>query len=141
VILSGYYNWARENPDNYRLLYGSPLPDYERQPATSRQILRSMSVFLEVCQKAGKMNLLAEPTLALTPDMREELLGLGVELGVELSPEILYLVIIGWSRLHGLISLELNGYLTQVITNLDRTYFLEARKLLDELGFNYRSSE
>lgn len=138
AILSGFYNWGRENPLKYQLLFANPIPDYAPSETLYAHILRSMSVFLEVCQEAVKMNILSPQPLALTPEMKDELEGYGEKVGVQLPPEILFLTITGWARLHGLITLELNGYLTTVISNLDRTYFLEARQLLEEIGFTYQ---
>lgn len=141
MILSSYYNWARENPSQYQLLFGSPIPEYEPSDEVFHQSLRVMSVFIEVCDKAAWMGLLARPTMALTPTMRQELEQFSVRMGVkDLTPETLFQIIAGWARLHGLISLELNGYLPRLLSNLDRTYFLEARKLLEELGFNYQTA-
>ncbi|HKJ26134.1 MAG TPA: TetR/AcrR family transcriptional regulator [Anaerolineales bacterium] len=141
VILSGYYNWARENPAYYRLLFGTPVLRDSQAVLPSGQNLSCLSILFEVCQQAAKMNLLAKPALALTPKMLEELEAFSENLGVALSPEVVFMLVVGWTRLHGIISLELDGHLTQVMSNLDRTYFLEARKLLEELGFNPQKTE
>ena len=137
MILSAFYNWGRENALKYQLLFANPILDYEASEELYSRILYSMAVFLEVCQGAAKRNILSTPPLALTPEMREELQGYAEAIEVELPAEILFVVVTGWARLHGLIMLEFNGYLNTVFSDLDRTYFLEARKLLEEIGFTY----
>lgn len=138
VIVSEFYGWARQHPALYRLLYEQPLPDYTLPDELAKQTVRSMAGFLEVCERANVAGMLAIPALALTPEMRHELQAFAEEMNVMLPPEILFMALTGWARLHGLITSEINGVLGKVITNMDRTFFLEARHLLEQIGFDYQ---
>jgi AcrR family transcriptional regulator len=138
LVISAYYNWGRQNPAQYQLLYGSPIPGYNPPEALAEKITQTITFFLEICEKAVQANMLKIPVLALTPEMRRELQAFGTAMAVDLPPEVIFTVVTGWAKLHGMISSEINGFLPQVLTNIDRTFFLEARQLLEQVGFDYQ---
>lgn len=138
LIVSEYYNWARQNPAQYRLLFANPLPGYTLPKTLSAQAAQTMADFLQICEQAHKAGMLSVPAIALTPEMRQELETYAASMQVNLPPEVTFTAVTGWAKLHGLISLEINGYLGQIISNQDRTFFLEARQLLEQIGFDYQ---
>jgi len=138
VIVSEYYNWARHYPVHYRLLFANPLPGYSLPDPLALQASQTIAVFLEICEQAHKAGMLTIPAPALTPEMRQQLEAYAESMQVDLPPEVTFTALIGWVKLNGLISQEISGALPRIISNLDRTFFLEARHLLEQIGFDFQ---
>ena len=100
-LAGAYRTWALANPHRYRLLYSAPLPGYdphdERLVAASQQ---TMDVLL------AKLPADPAPEAALTEQIarwaeRRERTGA--------DPGTVLLAVTAWSRLHGFVSLEIEG--------------------------------
>ena len=103
ALARAYRSWALAQPHRYRLLYGPPLPGYE---AHAQRLVdashAAMNQLLGVLRELGDRAAPAPPqplasqltAWALTPD---------VDGATALS------AVLTWSRLHGLVSLEIAG--------------------------------
>lgn len=137
VIVAEYYNWARHNPTQYQLLFANPLPGYRLPESLAVQARQTLSVFLKICEQANLAGMLAIPVLALTPEMRQELEAYADSMQIVLPPEVIFSALTGWAKLQGLLSQEIHGGLLGIFSNLDRTFFLETRHLLEQIGFDF----
>ena len=104
-LARAYRFWALAQPHRYRLLYGPPLPGYdahaERLVEASR---RAMSQLLDVVRELGDGTIEppAEPLASqLAAWVRPQDPGIG--------PATAWRAILIWSRLHGIVSLEIAG--------------------------------
>ena len=105
TLARAYRSWALAQPHRYRLLYGPPLPGYdahaERLVEASR---RAMSQLLDVVRELGDGTIEppAEPLASqLAAWVRPQDPGIG--------PATAWRAILIWSRLHGIVSLEIAG--------------------------------
>ena len=105
ALARAYRSWALAQPHRYRLLYGPPLPGYdahaERLVEASR---RAMSQLLDVVRELGDGTIEppAEPLASqLAAWVRPQDPGIG--------PATAWRAILIWSRLHGIVSLEIAG--------------------------------
>jgi AcrR family transcriptional regulator len=107
AVTAAYREWARRNPRYYGMLFGvrpDGLPD---SPQAIEAINASMVVVVRILGEltAGAVGSAAEEPL------EADLAGWSArrELGEDLPPELLRLGVLTWTRLHGIVSLEVAG--------------------------------
>jgi AcrR family transcriptional regulator len=121
--------WARRNPHEYALIYGSPVPGYRAPEATIGPASRVPLAFVAVVQGALSAGQLTEPAGVLpvpgalaaqsaalaaalsrptwSPEPRWVAAGEGAPAAV--PPDALVRAVIGWTQLFGMVSFELFG--------------------------------
>ena len=110
ALARGYRSWALAQPHRYRLLFGPPLPGYDahaqRLVAASES---SMNLLLDVLRPLGD-RAPAPPTQPLT----SQLASWAQTHAFDIDPAVALRAILIWSRLHGLVSLEIAGNFTSM---------------------------
>jgi AcrR family transcriptional regulator len=115
--------WARSNPHEYALIYGSPVPGYRAPEATIGPASRVPLAFAGVVGDALASGALAAPPEALpvTGALAEQAAALSAVLSVtatsagspgavaSVPPDALVRAVIAWTQLYGMISFELFG--------------------------------
>ena len=132
-----YRNWAHTYPQRYQLIFGTPIPGYNAPaekvfPSSARSISALFSV-VEELRAAGKLSLDSFPTINENYRAYYELwrsyLG-------EVHPESLFVAMIIWSHVHGIVSLEIQKNLPPFGENGDALYLFElnsqARQFIKE---------
>jgi AcrR family transcriptional regulator len=117
-----YRNWALTYPQRYQLIFGTPIPGYEA-PAdiTLPAAAWALIPLIETLQELYHADKLQVENLAkLTPALKS-MLGAWQEFvkesGSEVHIEVLYLAFVIWSRVHGLVTLELGHQTPSFITD------------------------
>ncbi|MCX4545701.1 TetR/AcrR family transcriptional regulator [Streptomyces sp. NBC_01565] len=114
--------WALEDPHRYFLVYGTPVPGYHAPQDITAIAAEMMSVLLDACAAARP-----EPAPGAGTHAFEEHLAGHREWAAshpDAPPSALRLALTFWSRLHGVLSLELAGHFTGM--GLDPAAFFEA---------------
>ncbi|MFJ6483626.1 MULTISPECIES: TetR/AcrR family transcriptional regulator [unclassified Streptomyces] len=102
--------WALADPHRYFLVYGTPVPGYHAPPDVTVIASELMSVLLDACVAA-----LPAVHPGAEPDAFEEHLDAHRAWAgshPDAPPSALHLALTFWSRLHGVLSLELAGHFT-----------------------------
>lgn len=136
-----YRKWALAHPQDYMLIFGTPIPDFKDSmeivvPEARRALGVLMSVINDAWQ-AGAFNpasTYTNPPAALVSQLN----AWKKESGVNLKVPVIHLALIVWSRVHGLISLELVGQLPGFIGAADELYRTELNELGRQLGFKIK---
>jgi AcrR family transcriptional regulator len=103
-IADALRNWAVANPQRYLLLYGTPVPGYHAPDSAT-----------------GLAQRIFAPILA----------GFAAELGLDpANPEVLHRSLTFWTRLHGVLSLELAGHFSGMNFDPNHLYQDEVKTLL-----------
>jgi AcrR family transcriptional regulator len=116
-------DWARSNPHEYALIYGSPVPGYRAPEATIGPAARVPLAFVGVVQGALAAGELTAPkeTLPATGALAEQASALSAALSLSagspagdhafaaVPPDVLVRAVIAWTQLFGMISFELFG--------------------------------
>jgi AcrR family transcriptional regulator len=117
-------DWALENPHEYALIYGSPVPGYaapaDTVPPASRVPILISGILRDGFQ-SGK--LAAERGEPVPESLRPSLTALIEETGAEVPASLMARGMTAWLQLFGVLSFELFGQLNNVID--DRTTFFE----------------
>jgi AcrR family transcriptional regulator len=108
AFAAAYRDWANTEPHRYRLLFAAPLPGYDAQAARLVAASReAMIVLLDVLAaltpdngKAGSTDTPLDGQLEHWSHSREL---------PDVSPALALRAVTTWSRLHGLVSLEIEG--------------------------------
>lgn len=125
AALRAYRQWPLENPSEFGLIYGTPVPGYHAPaeltvPAASR----AMRVVLSVLIEARARRVLETVELPELPPV--------MDMGV--PADIAQWGVLGWTRIHGFVTLEVFGHLDNVIPDRDAFYEAECRALLEAGG-------
>lgn len=137
-ICAAVRRWAQENPHEYALIYGSPVPGYAAPEDTIASATRVPIVLLSILvdlTQAGE----APESQAISSDVEASLQPMKTFTEGKLSEDLLLRGISSWGTLLGTISLELFGHLHNVVAEDPelRTAFFEnqMRQVAVELGF------
>lgn len=143
AALMAYRQWAVAHPVDYTLIYGTPIPDYQApseliQPAMLRVPTLALA-FLHEAWQQGQLSTLPQYR-PLPAELAEQLaehrtLLLPQPGGHEVSPELLHTMFVIWSRLHGLITLEIFGHLP-LMRDPEAFYRFEVLTLLRQMGLS-----
>lgn len=126
-----YRQWAISNPQRYQLIFGTPLPRYNApeeitQPAANRALLP----LTDVIQGLFSTGLLRTQRLAqLTPSLARMLQTWQIYAG-GCDLEVLYMTYIIWSRVHGLVTLEIGRQLPSFLDDPAEIFEREIRNIL-----------
>jgi AcrR family transcriptional regulator len=105
-----YRDWAVAYPQRYMLIFGSPISGYHCPPESSMPAAaRSLSALVDVLEEARRLGVLlpeAEPHLSAA--LRQQLAAWQA-LHPIADVYVLYLALVIWSRVHGLVMLEIDN--------------------------------
>jgi len=134
ALASAIRRWAHENPHDYALVYGSPVPGYEAPADTVAPATRVSLVALGVVAlgvESGEIDTAA--TVRMPRPVHADLGRLRDEAAPGVSDEVLARALLAWTALFGTISYELFGHLHGVIDDYDAFFDHEMRRLADYL--------
>ncbi|MFE9428697.1 TetR/AcrR family transcriptional regulator [Kitasatospora sp. NPDC006697] len=99
-------DWALADPQRYLLIYGTPVPGYHAPADTTRITQEIMGHILDACAAGDPP---AEPPSPLAAHLADHRAWAGDH---PASPAALRRALAFWTRLHGVLSLELAGHFT-----------------------------
>lgn len=135
--LLAYRRWALAHPEEYSLIFGTPIPGYNAPmevtlPAAKRGLDTIIDI-LETAERAGALNF--APALASpSPPLRRAVASWQDQYGYSASIPVLLLALAGWARIHGLCMLEIYNHLAPFFYDTDALYQAEADSLLQQAG-------
>lgn len=129
--------WARAHPQEYALLYGSPVPGYAAPQDTVDPAARP-AVALLACVRdawaAGTVLAGGEPELPAMLDGQLE--GLAEALGLALPNPVLARAMIAWTQLFGMVSFELFGHLKGSVDPASEFFGYTVEQMAEFIGFS-----
>jgi AcrR family transcriptional regulator len=134
-VLLAYRRWAIEHPVDFQLIYGNPIPAYHApREVTVPAVVRGYAIMLSTLAKAVESGeaQLARST-APPSAVAEKIQQMIVESGYGVTPEVFYAGIAVWTRLHGIIMLELFNHLQPVLGDVEVFYQHQLDLMLSEM--------
>ncbi|WP_316519767.1 TetR/AcrR family transcriptional regulator [Kitasatospora brasiliensis] len=125
-------DWARANPHEFSLVFGTPVPGYAAPQTTIRPAARLPLALLGVVRDARPRP--AAPVPPPRGTLAGQLSRLTEELGLDLAPHILARSIGAWVQLIGLIGFELHGHLAGPMEPADDFFAWTAEQTADAIG-------
>jgi len=125
-----YRNWAHTHPQRYQLIFGTPIPGYKGPqerifPSSARSISALFSV-VESIRAAGKLNVTSTPAVKEEYKTYYEMWTAGFS---DIQPQSMYAAMIIWARVHGIVSLEIQGNLPPFGKKGDVLYLFELESI------------
>lgn len=130
-------DWARRNPHEYALLYGSPVPGYAAPETTVAAAARVPMVLLRLthdAQAAGRT--LGGPVLPVPEAESKALTGIHDLADLTISDERLVRSLLAWATLFGHVSLELFGHMHRGVLDYDAHFAQVVDTLAADLGLD-----
>lgn len=125
-----YRNWAHTHPQRYQLIFGTPIPGYE---APKMEVLpsaaRSLSALVSIVEKlrvAGKLKITTFPRVKKE---YQESFEIWKKYGGNADLLSMSVAMIIWSRVHGIVSLEIANNLPPFGSNGDELYMYEMNSI------------
>lgn len=136
-IVGAYRQWAVENPIDFQLIYGNPIPGYSAPselttPLARKPFIELMQVYVEA-MNAGALQIPAEYQ-DLPDSVAQYIDGWGQRVGMPIPAPLFGQIISGWGRIHGLVMLELTHHTQPVIGDPAAFYRYEVDAYLRRLG-------
>lgn len=130
AIGMAYRTWAHKYPQRYQLLFGTPIPGYEAPlmevlPSSARSISALFSV-VEELRVAGKLNVRSFPAVKTEYKVSFET---WQKYGGDVDMLSMSVAMLIWSRVHGIVSLEIAGNLPPFGDSGDDLYLYEMESL------------
>jgi len=121
-----YRNWAHTYPERYQLIFGTPIPGYRAPiekvfPSSARSISALFRV-VEGIRAAGKLNVDSFPTVK---DDYKAYYEMWAAYFSDIHPHSMYVAMIIWAHVHGIVSLEIQGNLPPYGKKGDALYLFE----------------
>ncbi|WP_020667803.1 TetR/AcrR family transcriptional regulator [Amycolatopsis nigrescens] len=114
--------WALADPHRYHLLYGTPVPGYQAPKDTTAIASQIMGTLLPACDQPARH----APKTEFDDHLEHRLLaGQQHPTGATFHRALTF-----WTRLHGVLSLELAGHFTGMDFDPDRLFEAELERLL-----------
>lgn len=122
-----YRAWALRQPHRYRLLFSAPVAGYDANAARLVEAAdRLMATYLEASARAG----LTSREQPVGKQLGSQLRDWSTRHHRELAPDAAYLGVITWTRLHGFISLEIEGVFASMGLDADAMFRQEVDALI-----------
>ncbi len=135
AIAHGIRNWARANPHEYALIYGSPVPGYAAPQDTIAPASRVTMLLMALLAELDAADVpLVEDAPPLDPALEQQLAELvaGTDLGV--SPTRMAMGIGVWTELYGMVSFELFGQFQNVFDDADAIFAARVAAMAARMG-------
>ncbi len=129
--------WAISNPQEYALIFGSPVPGYRAPSTTIDPAARIPLLLMSILRDASEAGLgLGQPAAEqrIPRAVRADLISLSRDIAPTLTTHQLARAIMAWSQLIGMISFELFGHLNNVIHDYQAHFDFQMRGVARELG-------
>lgn len=134
-VCMAYRAWAVAHPTDYDLIFGRPIPGYHAPEAvTSPLAIQALSVGLGVLVDAARAGRLQPPPYYQDIPPTVATVIAAQPYHPDASPALRSLMLSVWSRLHGMVMLEIHGNVDQAVGDFVGFYAHNVRALLVEIG-------
>lgn len=138
-------SWARRHPHEYALVYGTPIPGYAAPTDTiapAERVSRALAGVVVDAARSGSLAPPPGPSTPVTDAVRADLSAVAdalapdddLDLDLDLDLEVVVRLIAAWTQLFGLVSFELFGQTTGLITAHGDLFDATTRSMAAHLG-------
>jgi AcrR family transcriptional regulator len=128
-----YRDWAVAYPQRYLLIFGSPIPGYHCPPERSMPAAaRSLSALIGVLEAARLSDQLQPEEAPYLPDPLRQQLTAWQALHPAADVYVLYLALVIWSRVHGLVMFEIDNQYPPFVKDPDQIFYREVTMIVHQ---------
>ncbi|MEV6595265.1 TetR/AcrR family transcriptional regulator [Actinoplanes sp. NPDC051346] len=135
----GFRRWSLDHPAEFALMFGSPLPGVtplpQRGPPLDEAGARFGETFFAVMSEHyARRSFAGEPHELPDPALREIFRPYIENFGDRFPPAVIYFFITSWTRLYGMVAMEVFGHLAWAVTDVAPLFEVELARALDQLA-------
>jgi AcrR family transcriptional regulator len=135
AVCHGVRDWARANPHQYALLYGTPVPGYRAPQDTVGPATRITNLLGRVLVDGAAAGVLRVPTSEkLSAGVRGEMERIAGELFPGVPPAVLARGLIVWTEIFGAVSFDVFNRLEGIVVDRDAWFDHQVAVLTDYVG-------
>lgn len=134
AIAHAVRDWARANPHEYALIYGSPVPGYAAPTDTIDPATRVTTVLLQLLADTEAAGLGAPSPVAIEPGLAEQLAAITDALGVETDRTRMLVGVGVWVQLYGMVTFELFGQFNNIFDDADALFAAQVDQMASRFG-------
>ena len=127
-------DWSCENPHEYGLVYGTPVPRYAAPVDTIDPASRPTKVLAVIVVDAVAAGVLVTERETIPRAVKADLVELKPFFGPTVSDEVVLRALMAWTHVFGAISFELFGHRVGSVTNHDAFFDLEMQRMAAFVG-------
>ncbi|MFJ1811484.1 MULTISPECIES: TetR/AcrR family transcriptional regulator [unclassified Streptomyces] len=125
--------WALAHPQEYALIYGTPVPGYSAPPTTLPAAARVGLLLIGIVRDAHQGHRLDVPLL--TDELVPEAVRMAAEVAPDLPPGAVASLVAAWAQLYGLVGFELFGQFNGGVVDERELFFRYAvTRLAHQVG-------
>jgi AcrR family transcriptional regulator len=141
AIVHAYRAWAIQNPIDFQLIYGNPIPGYVAPfeitaPLARRPFLGLFQLFLQAYER-GEL-VIPNEYVNVPPHVASFLAEWKRANQMQMPDALVCLLMSGWARIHGMVMLELTHHATGLIGDTAEFYTYEMNAFAQRLGFKIK---
>jgi AcrR family transcriptional regulator len=132
AVLMVFRGWAIEHPTDFQLIYGNPIPGYHApDEPTIEAVRRNMSVVVNILNGAMKAGKLKPEHTEIPQAVAQQITRVN---SYDVPDTLVYIGMTGWTRIHGIIMLELFNHIQNVVGDTEAFYQHQVQSLIQHIG-------
>jgi AcrR family transcriptional regulator len=124
--------WALAHPNDYALIYGTPIRGYAAPDDTVTSGTRVSRVLARIVQDAERLEPVGSP--AIEPVLAESFAALRAELGLDIDDATTLAMLTAWTQLFGLLTFELFGQTRNLVADDEALFRAAAAAMAASIG-------
>ena len=125
-------SWALAHPNDYALIYGTPIPGYAAPDDTVASGTRVSQALVRIVREADRLE--PTPRRPIEPSLSESFSALRTELDLDVDDATTLAVITAWSQLFGLLTFELFGQTRNFVSDDEALFRAAATSMAASIG-------
>jgi AcrR family transcriptional regulator len=136
AVCGSVRSWARANPHEYALIYGSPVPGYQAPQATVASAIRVVRVMGGILAdaQARTRRVSARHPEEPPPEVARQVASIAEAIAPGVDDGVLARALIAWTQLFGMISFELFGQFVGSLEPADPFFGFTVEHMADYIG-------
>lgn len=139
AMMLAYRDWAVAHPQDYVLIFGTPIPGYvapeERTLPPAKRAMDVLVAEITAAFEAENVTVASEYSKPV-PALQKQIAAWKKNYGYSAPTMALHLGLVGWTRAHGLVSLELFGQIQPMLGDAAELYRSEVFALVKQMGLH-----
>jgi AcrR family transcriptional regulator len=119
AVAHAAYRWARDQPSQYLLLFGTPVPGYAAPQDTIAPATRFTTVLLRILDEAARQGAVPAVRPNVPVGVSADFAALRELTGTDVGDELMLAGMQSWTALFGAIGFVLNGQFRSVVSDVD----------------------
>ena len=125
-------SWALAHPNDYALLYGTPIPGYAAPDDTVASGTRVSRALVDIVREADHLDPVADRPIE--PSLSVSFADLRAELDLDVDDITILAIITAWSQLFGLLTFELFGQTRNLVSDDEALFRAAATAMSTSIG-------